>query len=339
MHPRHNPKGKGEENKMEQNKSIRVEQSEFPSKDDRHTISYALYTPACNPFAILQIVHGMGEDKSRYDEAARFFASQGLVVCVHDQLGHGGSAKDRNDLGFFGEDNGLECLLGDIDSLRMLMRKKYRFLPYVMFGHSLGSLLLRRYITEHGQDIDGCILCGTMGRQPAVGKALTAAKLLALFKGKRHRSLKLELAAFGHNNDAFPKEEGVFAWLTKDEAIRKDKEALSVGAEPFTVSAYRDLFTLIREVNAEDWASEVPQSLPILLISGKDDPIGRRGEGVKEVYAMLEDAEINVLDMKLYENDRHNLFDETDRETVYSDVLTFVQRVAEGVVECRRNGI
>ena len=324
---------------MEQKNAITVQMGNYPSSDKQHTIRYTLYRPSVNPFGIVQIVHGMGEERISYDEAARFLAENGLVVCLHDQLGHGESAENANDLGFFGEQNGLELLLADIEALRLLMRKTYRFLPYVMLGHSLGSLLLRKYITEHGEDIDGCILCGTAGPNSGTKKALMLVKLAAMVKGARHRSLKLETMLFGRNNDGFAKEEGPMAWTTKDEAVRKAKEARLADAKPFTVSAYRDLLTLIGEVSAEAWADEVPKSLPILLMSGQDDPVGAKGEGVRAVYEMLENAEINVLEMKLYENDRHNLFEETDRLRVCEDVLAFVQRVAEGVIECRRNGI
>jgi len=313
--------------------------SEYPSSDKQHTIRYTLYRPTVNPFGIVQIVHGMGEERCAYDEAARFWAENGLVVCIHDQLGHGESAGSEEALGFFGEQNGLEYLLEDIEALRLLMRKTYRFLPYVMLGHSLGSLLLRRYITGHGEDIDGCILCGTSGPNSGTKKALMMVKLLALVKGARHRSLKLETMLFGHNNDGFPKEEGAMAWTTGDEAIRKAKEAKLTDARPFAVSAYRDLLTLIGEVSNETWADEVPKSLPILLIAGQDDPVGGRGEGVKAVHEMLEEAEINVLEIKLYEKNRHNLFEDIDRLTVSEDVLAFVRKVVEGVIECRRNGI
>ncbi|MBR5545095.1 MAG: alpha/beta fold hydrolase, partial [Clostridia bacterium] len=113
------------------------------------------------PIGIVQLTHGMAEHIARYDEFARFLASNGFVVCGNDHLGHGKSIECRAEIGFMGEENGDKRLVDDMHILTKIMKKRNPDIPYFLFGHSMGSFCARIYATHFGDELDGVILCGT----------------------------------------------------------------------------------------------------------------------------------------------------------------------------------
>ncbi len=313
----------------------------YLSADGKTQVAYSVWTPEGQPKAVIQLIHGMCEYADRYADLARYLTDNGVVFCGNDHLGHGRTAAGKEELGWFGESGGSGYLIEDVRSLYLLMRKKYRRLPYIMLGHSMGSFILRAYMTRYGaaEDmlgtrLDGAILCGTSGGE-SVRLGLNMAKIIARLRGGRYRSKKLRSLVSRNYNRHCPEKGEADAWLSRDGEQRR-----ACAEDPycnflFTADGYRDMLTLLSEVSAEDWAQQVPKSLPVLLISGTMDPVGNYGDGVQSVYAALEDAEVNDVDMKLYEGYRHELFFEKDRETVYADVLAFADHVAEGIHEAR----
>lgn len=302
----------------------------FLSNDGEHQIAYTIYTPKTPPHAILQIAHGMTEHFGRYEEFASFLAEHGIVVCGNDHLGHGQSVKDETELGFFGEKGGMDYVVADMHSLRDILRRKYPKLPYILFGHSMGSFLARMYTVLYPTELDGAIYCGTSaGKEPLwLGKML--ASLIGLFCGKRHRSKLIQKLAFGSYHKRFAGQQG--NWLTKDmKILMRDKDDPRLGYN-FTVAAHRDLFDLLMKVSSDEWAEKVPCNLPILLVSGSDDPVGAYSDGVRAVYERLKEAEVTDLTLKLYAGDRHEILNELDREQVFEDLLAWIEGVCNGVI-------
>ena len=316
-------------------------ESTYLSADGKTQVAYSVYTPEGQPKAVIQLIHGMCEYADRYADLARFLTENGVVFCGNDHLGHGRTAAGEENLGWFAESDGSGYLIEDVRSLYLLMRKKYRRLPYIMLGHSMGSFILRAYMTRYGDTedmlgtrLDGAILCGTSGGE-SVRLGMNLAKLVAKLRGGRYRSKRLR-SLVNRNYCRHCSEKGDdSAWLSRDAEQRR------IWAEDrwcnflFTADGYRDMLGLLGEVSEEDWAQKVPKSLPILLISGTMDPVGNYGDGVQSVYAALEDAEVNDVEMKLFEGYRHELFFETGREQVYDEVLAFCDHVAEGIHEAR----
>jgi len=306
----------------------------FTSSDKKNTIAYYIYTPTQQPRAVFQIAHGMVEHFGRYAEFAEYLACRGIVVCGNDHLGHGHSAASDDDLGYFGGADA-DVIVDDMLALHDIMRQKYRRLPYILLGHSMGSFLARSFIVKYGDRLDGAVICGTGGTNKRLGFGIFMSSLIAALRGGRYRSKFLFSQSNGGLNNAF-KNEHESAWLTKDtaltESVRDDKYCHFI----FTASAYNALFKLYKSVSGEEWAALVPKSLPIFIISGENDPLGGGdGSGPREVYELLRDAEVNDVELKLYKNDRHEILNETDRADVYADVSEFIGRVCDGVVAAR----
>jgi Lysophospholipase len=312
----------------------------FKSSDKITDVVYYVYTPEreINPKAILQISHGMCEYIERYEELAEFLTANGVVVCGNDHLGHGKTAADIDNLGYFGDSDGDTYLIRDVHSLYEIMRQKYRRLPYIMLGHSMGSFIVRSYMTNtnYGNEIDGVILSGTSGADVPYKYGKLIASVISILKGKKYRSKTLRKLIFKNYNHRFADESEEFSWITKDKDIRNKYTNDDHCNFIFTTYGYRDMFKLLETVSKDDWAGDIPLSLPVLFMSGTDDPVGNYGDGVKSIYEKLVDVELNDIALKLYDSDRHEILNETDRLTVFNDILGFVNHVYEGIVEVNK---
>ena len=124
-------------------------------------------------------------------------------------------------------------------------------------------------------------------------------------------------------------------WLTRDGEERARYASDPKCNFPFTAAGYRDMLTILKNISDEEWAKSVPLSLPVHIISGSEDPVGNYGAGPHDVADALIDAEVNEVDIKIFDGYRHELFFEVGRENVYADVVEFVDTVIEGVHEAR----
>jgi len=309
----------------------------FLSSDQQHQLHYCVWTPAGNPLAVIQICHGMNETIERYEELADTLTQRGFVVCGHDMLGHGMACADE-DRGFFGSSDGKDHLIQDVEEMRLVMRKKYRALPYILLGHSMGSFICRAYVTRYPDGADGLILAGTSGSVKILKNGLRILKLLIALKGERYRSKWVHDVQTKGYNDRFKAENDPYSWLSKDAEDRARFSRDEHNAFIFTLRGYQDMLSILQEVSAEDWAGEYPKNLPVLLLTGKDDPVGDYGAGVQEVCDRLEDAYVSEISLRLYDNCRHELFHEPEMPQVVEDMTQWIIGVREGVLECRMMG-
>ena len=159
----------------------------FPSADGTHAVHAIRWVPAGEPRAVLHIVHGMCEHIARYDEFARYLAQRGVLVVGHSHLGHGLTAQNEEELGWFGEPDGNELLIADIHRLRE--NTQISGIPYFILGHSMGSFLTRQYLGIHGAGLAGAIIMGTADIPvPVLKMGQLVCRIIALFKGWHHRS-------------------------------------------------------------------------------------------------------------------------------------------------------
>lgn len=179
--------------------SIMQEPISFASTDTETTIrGYIWRDESCaKPRGIVQIAHGMAEHIGRYDDFARFLASKGFIVGGYDHLAHGDSVSGNVPWGGFDPRNGANHLIEDVHRMRSLMLARTPAgLPYFVFGHSMGSYIMRDYIARHGEGLAGAILCGTGYIAPIVSKAGNAlARVMSAIRGKNYKSKLLDYMA------------------------------------------------------------------------------------------------------------------------------------------------
>lgn len=300
----------------------------YPSADGVTHIHAIEWIPDQKVKAVLQISHGMVEYIDRYDGFARYLAHHGYYVVGNDHLGHGLSVQREDMLGYFHKTRGNEYVIGDIHRLRKITRKKYPHVPYFMLGHSMGSFLIRQYIELYGKGLNGVIIMGT-GSQPepvlAAGKCLC--RLIAAFKGWMYRSALIDNMAFASYNQHFEPSRTDKDWLTKDEKIVDDYLASPWCTFRFTVNAYYHMFRGIEFLQKKKNIRKIPRTLPLFLVSGVDDPVGNFGKSIHKIYNRYRSAGIRNVRMKLYPHDRHEILNETDRQQVYEDLLSWMETI------------
>lgn len=274
------------------------------------------------PRGIVQIVHGMSEHVERYAPFASFLVSKGFVVCANDHVGHGKSASDKESLGHMPLRNGAEVLIEDVHELRKMMQGRYgEEVPFVMFGHSMGSFVTRCYLTRYAKGLAAAVLCGT-GQQPRalsrVGNAVC--HILAAFKGERYCSAFVDSLGAGAFSKAISDARTEVDWISTDPEVVDAYRADSACGQMFTLGAYASLTALALEATDPKRARLIPKGLPLLFIAGGEDPVGNCGKGVERAAEQYRAAGILCVDMKLYDGMRHEILNEPVKEEVFNDV-------------------
>ena len=283
-----------------------------------------IWIPDGEPRAVIQFVHGMAEHIDRYDGPAAALCSAGFAVYGHNHLGHGPGTDLK---GFFGEQDGWQSLVEDVHAVSGIARQNHPGLPYFLLGHSMGSFVVRCYMTEYAAGLSGVILSGT-GYYPK--STVMAGKLLAdlvCLKGKGKKpSPLINRIAFSANNKPFTPGRTPFDWLSRDEAEVDRYIADPLCGFLFTASGYRDLFTGLEQLTDLKRLSSVPAGLPVLFISGSMDPVGQMGKGPQKIAEQLRRAGVQDVTLNIYPNARHELFNEKNREEVYQDLVSWMEK-------------
>ena len=316
---------------------VAVKEFSFKSAEDSSRVHAALWLPglvAANPSArprgVVQLVHGMSEHIGRYDEFARFLAMRGYVVCGHDHIGHGRTAAPA-DLGHIPLAAGKEALIADVHALREIVEEYLDApgVPYVLFGHSMGSFIAYCYLARHGARLAGAVLCGT-GRLPtALSRAGNLlARAICAVKGERFVSNALHAMGAGAYSKQIDHPRTEFDWLSTDPAVVDAYINDPLCGAKFTAGGYAALTDLTHEIATLACARRIPCDLPVLLIGGAQDPVGDCGAGVRRAQSLLEGAGARNVTCVLYEGMRHEILNEPDRGQVYGDVFAWIEREA-----------
>ena len=300
----------------------------FPASNGGHDIFACIWRDTdCKRYkAVIQLVHGMAEYILRYEEFAVYLAKRGYVVCGNDHTGHGFSVEEESDHGYFGKrDNSWQYLIEDMNYLEGMMRLEYSDIPYFMLGHSMGSFLARSYIASYGIKFDGAVFMGTAGKNPVIDAGIMLSKYLAK-KNPKQKGYLVEKIAFGSFNKKIENPETNFDWISTDmKMVHKYNNDEKCGFT-FTNEGYRDLLMLLKSVNTNKWADSLPYNLPMLLISGADDPVGNYGKGVKQVYSSMVKSGCRNVEIKILHGARHELLNEVKREKVYSILYNWFEK-------------
>ena len=297
----------------------------FQSSTGRTSIHALKCVPDGKPRAVVQIAHGIAEHIDRYRPFMEFLADNGFVAAGNDHLGHGKSIRVPEEQGFFAEKDGWWRVVDDMDKLHDIMSNEYPELPYVLFGHSMGSFLTLTYLIKHPDKYDGVILSGTGHQSPALvlgGNA--AASVMAKLNGAMGNGTKLDSLAFGTYLNKIENPRTKFDWLSRDtEQVDKyiaDPLCGFVGK----IGLYRDMMQGIKFITDKKNIAQMNKEKPVYFMSGDGDPVGDYGKGVERAYKAFCDAGLHDVFMRLYPGGRHEMLNETNKEQVYQDILNWL---------------
>ena len=240
----------------------------YPSADGASTVRAWLWEPderelngRSRPRALVQIVHGMSEHAGRYLPFVEFLCAQGFAVCAHDHVGHGRTAAGANDLGHMPLRNGEDVLVNDVQALRMQAIGRLGIkMPYVLFGHSMGSFIARVYLTRYAFGVRAAIICGT-GQQPLImtGAGRFLCCVMARLHGERRHSKLAHALGAGAFARSVKDARTDADWISTDADVVDAYLADPLSGQMFTVGAYGTLAQLADFVLVEaDGAKRLP---------------------------------------------------------------------------------
>ncbi len=303
---------------------------EFLSADKKTKVHAVKWTPDAGEWtAVLQITHGMQEYIERYEEFAEFLTDRGFLVVGHDHLGHGESVLSEKEYGFFSEEKPSDTLILDMHTLRRLVQKENKEKPYFMLGHSMGSYLLRKYITRYAKGLDGAVIVGTGNMPDGLMKlGMCICSVLGRKYGWHYRSRLVKSLSFLGPYRKYDVTGKRIAdnWLTRDLEIARKFYEDSKCSFDFTVNGYYGLMEAVYYDSQPEYIRRIKKSLPLLLVSGDNDPVGNMGKGVKKVYRQYKEAGISDVKLRLYPGARHEILNETNRNLVFEEIYRWISK-------------
>ncbi|MDD5294114.1 MAG: alpha/beta hydrolase [Candidatus Izemoplasmatales bacterium] len=295
--------------------------------DANNPIHLYVFVPEGKPKAVVHLIHGAAEHLSRYTEFATFLTQHSFVVIGCDLLGHGLSSP-TSDYVHFADRNGDTLAFQSLILVQNYIREHYSKLKVYVLGHSMGSYLTEKLLIDNPGFYQKAVLSGSSYFPVMLTRfGIILASIIICFKGPRFVSKLLQNMAI----DSFPKKmrkdkiiSGTDSeWLTKDHQIQEYYHSSPMCGQPFTASANRDLFRWLNYINHTKIRSKAVRDLPILLASGEVDAASNYAQGVRKLYHTYQKLGFSNVQLKLYPNDRHEILNEVDRETVYQDMLNF----------------
>ena len=281
-----------------------------------------------NIVGIIQLTHGSCEHSKRYEDFAKFLTDNGYIVYSIDLRGHGLSVKSKEDLGYFGDNNGWNMIVEDLYELTKFIKDKHSNLKIIVLGHSMGSFLARHYAIVHGNEIDGLIATGTAQNPKLIlklGKFLAEKDIKK--NGPKHINHTLNNMSYNSFSNQFKPIRTKQDWLTRDEKIVDKFIEDELCGFIFTSSGFRDMFDGLLFITDKENIEKMPKELPVLLLSGKSDPVGSNGKMVIKAYEEYKKAGIKNIQMKLYDDMRHEILNEIGKEEVYKDILNWLSNI------------
>lgn len=290
---------------------------EFIKARNEKDIFVRIWDNVKNPIGIVQIIHGMAEHSARYDDFAHFLNNRGYIVYADDHRGHGYSLGKEEVLGYIGHD-GFNNIVEDEKIISELIGKKYQGLPLYIFAHSFGSFIGQEYIIRYSKEINGIILSGSAKQN---GMDVRAGSILAsiqnmIFDSKLEAKL-IDKLSFGSFNKKVENQHTKFDWLSRDnnEVEKYIGDELCGFISP--INFYYNLFKAFKELYKIHRLKDISKTLPILLLSGDMDPVGKYGKSVRKLYNQYRDLDMINISIKLFEGKRHELLNEINKEEVF----------------------
>ena len=304
----------------------------FTSKDDRHTKIHAIKWEPENGqvVAVLQLVHGMQEYIERYSEFAEYLTERGFAVYGHDHIGHGRSVADVSERGKMFCENPDNVMIKDMYTNYGIIKKEYPGKPYFILGHSMGSYLLRKYLSVKSSaltNVNGAIIMGTGSESSlAITSGLMLCKALMAVKGRDVPSDFIHGIMFGKSYEGSDESGDAVSnsWLSKN--ADNVREFLAYDGGKFSLNGYMVLLRSTLFDNKMKNIKRMNLDMPVIFVSGDQDPVGGMGEGVKRAYEQFKAAGVKDLSIKLYEGDRHEILNELDRDKVYADLYEWMMK-------------
>ena len=285
------------------------------------------WTPEGEPRAVVQILHGIAEFVERYDAFAKYLNSHGFLVVAEDHMGHGQSINGDGIQGYF--HGGWFTAVEDSMQLMADTRESFPDLPYILFGHSMGSFMARTILCKYPDcGITGAVICGT-GWQPAFALPALIRVVEGICKrtGETEPNEKLQSMVFGSYNKKVEHPRTPYDWLTRDAKIVDAYIAHPLCGFTASAGLLREMLKGIHYIEQKKNLERMRKDLPVFFIAGGDDPVGPYGKGVQTCADAFRKAGMENVTVRIYPLCRHEILNEINREAVFADVLQWMEKL------------
>ena len=289
-------------------------------------VAARIYAPTGEGKGHIHLLHGMAEHQKRYEGFATLLTEAGYYVSSHDHRGHGDTAELNGQLyGYFADEDGFTRVVQDVDEVLQAVQAQIGAHPITLFGHSMGSFIARRYTQLYSEKLARAIYCGTGTTTLLHMAGAQLATLLVKTKGAKTPSHLMNNLSFGSFNKGIKNALTDFDWLCSDEKeVKKyidDPQCGFVSTNQFFV----DLTSGLVEIAKQKEIARIRKDIPILLIAGSDDPVGNYGKGIYQVANSLTKAGIENVSVYLFEEMRHEILNEKNKQQVYDVVTRWIE--------------
>lgn len=284
------------------------------------------WLPEGKPKAVLQIVHGIAEFVERYDAFANYLTGHGYVVVAEDHMGHGQSINGAGIQGYF--HGGWFTAVEDTMQLMNDTMMEFTGVPYVLFGHSMGSFMARTILCKYPDNgISAAVICGT-GWQPAFALpgVIKAVDAVCKKRGETNPSEMLQGMIFGTYNKKVEHPRTPFDWLTRDKETVDAYIAHPLCGFTASCGLLREMMKGMHYIEQPKHLANMNKDLPVFFIAGGDDPVGSYGKGIHQCAKAFRRAGMTDVSVKIYPLGRHEILNEINKEEVYEDVTHWVEK-------------
>lgn len=273
---------------------------------------------------VVHVSHGMAEHARRYARLAEALTAVGFVVYANDHRGHGKTASP-SELGHLGDEDGWNKCVDDLAALIRKEKAAHPGLPFVLFGHSMGSYLVQELLFEASNEIDAVVLSGSQGKPPplaAAGRYVARAERMRV--GPRGHSKLLGALSFGAFNKAFAPNRTEYDWLSRDQAEVDKYVADPLCGFPCSTTTWIGLLDALSRIATPSLQARIRKDLPVYLFSGALDPSNDKTRGLAQLIGAYSRSGIRDVTHRFYEGARHETLNETNRDEVTRDLLAWI---------------
>ena len=283
------------------------------------------WEPAQTPKAVFQIIHGIAEHVERYDHFAEYLAEHGYLVVAEDHMGHGKSGGDGAIAGYF--HGGWNAAVEDSYGLLTTLQQEYPHIPYILFGHSMGSFIARNILSRYPDSgIAASIISGTCWQpafaMPAIVKLMD---VICRFTDEEKPNEKLQNLVFGSYNARIEHPRTSLDWVSRDKQV-VDAHPMNHGFRP-AAGLLRDMMVGLNQVERQENLSAMDKKLPVFFVAGGDDPVGNYGKGIHAAADAFREAGMQNVSVRIYPLCRHEILNEINRQEIYEDILQWTENI------------
>lgn len=284
------------------------------------------------PVAWLHIMHGMSEHSARYADLAQYLNQQGIMVTAGDHRGHGRTGEAMNSLYHIGDSDSWSQMVDDQWQLINHLAGQ-QHIPLIIMGHSMGSFMATRFCQQYGQQLRqlstplvGLVLSGSNYDSPGAFKIAAGLAWIERARvGASNTSNLLEQLSFGSFNRAFKPTRTEKDWLSSDNDMVDSYIADPWCGGAISTQSWYDFLNGLAQLSQPKAMAQIDSALPVYLFAGDLDPVGANGKGVEKLRQALLAAGLAQVDMQLYQDGRHEMLNEHNRQQVYEDLYRWIK--------------